>query len=812
MFAILIQDIRDAARQLLRQPGTSVFAALSLAIGIGASTALFSVVNTFLLAPVRGVGAAHELVELGSTRHGQGFNTFSYPDFSDYAARAKDVANVFAFALEPLNVSIAAEPERALGMVVSGNYFDALQVPAYRGRLLNANDDNGSSTPVAVATYAAWRKYFDASDAVIGKPVSINGHAFTLIGVAAPEFSGTIAVLAPAFYVPVTQRPMLKSGGSRMLDQRTSAWLSLGARLKPGVTSAVAQSQLSAIGSQLASEYPRPRVDGGISMVPLRGMPQEFRGALVAFSGLLFALISMVLLVACVNVASMLLARGESRRHEIAMRFVLGASRARVMSQLLAESLLLALAAGMVGVLLGDWCCHALARIDLPTPVPVSMQVSINGSVLVFALGCTAVTALVFGLLPALRVSNRAPNASQALAGRQIVGGRSRLGGALVVAQIALTMLLLVSGGLFLRAMQRGAAIDSGFDPQRIVTADFNLDPSGYAETRQLQLQSDLLDRVRALPGVEHAALAALVPLDVSQHMSFGSFQVAGIPEDTLSPDANLVSPGFFEMLGITLRGRGFEARDVKGSAEVCVVNATLARRLAPDGDVLNRSFSFGADKDLRTLTVVGIAPDGKYASLNQESEPFLFLPLTQWPHAQTSLIARTALPANAFAGPLRSELHALDASLPAGQVHPLTDVIALSLLPQRIAGMTSLALGAIGLLLAGIGLYGLIAMHVVSRTREFGVRLALGASPQRILSEVLRRGARLSATGLAIGTVLSFGATLLVSSLLFGANAGDAIAFIVAGALLAAIALLASWLPARRAATVDPIDALRNE
>ncbi|GAA0719673.1 ABC transporter permease [Dokdonella soli] len=812
MFAILIQDIRHAARQLLRQPGMTVFAVLSLAIGIGASTALFSAVNTVLLAPVRGVGTAHELVELGSTRHGEGFNTFSYPDYSDYAARAKDVANVFAYALEPLNVSVATEPQRALGMVVSGNYFDALQVSAYRGRLLNANDDHAGAPPVAVVTYAAWRKYFDASDAAIGKPVSINGHAFTLIGVAAPEFSGTIAVLAPAFYVPVTQRPLLKSGAPRMLDQRTSRSLSLGARLAPGATTAVAQSQLSAIGAQLASEYPRPRMDGGIRMVPLRGMPQEFRGALIAFSGLLFALISLVLLVACVNVASMLLARGESRRHEIAMRFVLGASRARVMSQLLAESVLLALAAGAIGVLIGDWCCHALTRVDLPTPIPVSMQVSINGSVLLFALGCTAITALAFGLLPALRVSNRAPGASQALAGRQIVGHRSRLGGALVVAQIALTMLLLVCGGLFLRALQRGSAIDSGFDPQQILTADFNLDPSGYPEPRQLQLQESLLDRVRALPGVEHAALAAVIPLDASQRMNFGSFQVAGIPEDALSPDANLVSPGYFETLDITLRGRGFNARDVKGGAEVCVVNATLAHRLAPDGDVLNRSFSFGSDKDLRTLTVVGIAPDGKYTSFNQENEPFLFLPLTQSPHAETSLIVKTALPANAFAGPLRGELRALDASLPAGQVHPLTDVIALSLLPQRIAGMTSLALGAIGLLLAGIGLYGLIAMHVVSRTREFGVRLALGASPQRILSEVLRRGALLSGMGLAIGAVLSLGAAALVSSLLFGANVGDAIAFLVAGALLAAIALLACWLPARRAAAVDPVVALRNE
>lgn len=811
MFPILLQDIRYAGRQLLARPGFSLLAVLSLAIGIGASSALFSAANTFLLAPVRGVGAADQLVELGRVRSDGGSGSFSYPAFADYAARAKDFATLFAHAMEPLNVSISGEPQRAIGMVVSGNYFDALQVKAWRGRLLDADDDRAGAAPVAVVTYAAWRKYFDADESIVGKPVSINSQAFTLVGVAAPDFNGTITALPPAFYLPLHQLALLKPDAARRLDERGSQWLSAGARLGPATTPELARSQLSAIGAQLARAHPQTDDDGEVSVAPLRGMPQEFRGGLIAFSSLLFVLISLVLLVACVNVASMLLARGENRRHEIAMRFVLGASRGRVLAQLLTESVLLSLAAGVVGVLIGAWCCALLARIDLPTPVPVSLHVPMDGASLLFALGCSVVTALMFGLLPALRISRRSPGTRQALAGRQVAGKRTRFGGGLVVAQIALTMVLLISGGLFMGALQRAAAIDLGFDATHVLTAGFNLEPSGYAEARQAQLQQGLLDRVRSLPGVEHAALAGIVPLDLSL-MQMGSFQVANLPEGELSPNANLVSPGFFETLGIPLQGRDFGMHDTRGGTEVCVVSATLAHRLAPDGDVLGRSFRFGEPSDLRNLTVVGIVPDGKYASLGNANEPFLFLPLAQWPRAETSLLVETSLPANAFAAQLRAEQHALDASLPVAPVHPLGDVVALSLLPQRVAGVISLALGGIGLLLAAIGLYGLIAMHVASRVREYGVRIALGATPRRVLREILRRGAWLLGFGLAIGLLLSLGSARLMSGLLFGTGIGDLPAFLGAALLLAATAMFACWLPARRVARIAPIEALRNE
>ena len=302
-----------------------------------------------------------------------------------------------------------------------------------------------------------------------------------------------------------------------------------------------------------------------------------------------------------------------------------------------------------------------------------------------------------------------------------------------------------------------------------MLTAEFNLEPSGYAEAKQLELQRTLIDRARAMPGVDRAALAALVPLDFSR-MQVGDFQLPGTSRE-LSPFVNLVSPGFFQTLDIHLQGRDFDTHDVKGATEVCVVNATLAHRLAPDGDVIGRSYAFGSTKDHHTLTVIGVTPDGKYASLSEDSEPFLFLPLAQWPRAETSLLVKSALPANTFAAQLHEVMHAVDASLPSARVQSLADILALSLLPQRIAAMTSLALGTIGLLLAAVGLYGLIAMYVAARTREFGVRLALGASPRRILTEVVRRGALLSGIGLALGTLLALGGAALVSGLLYGAR-----------------------------------------
>lgn len=805
-------DLRFGLRQLLARPGFTLAAVLSLAIGIGANAALFAVVNTLLLSPVAGIGAPRDVVEVGRTIAGRGFDTLSYPDFRDYAANAKSFDGMFAYSLQALNVSRGEEPQRALAFLVSGDYFSVLRAQALRGRLLGTSDDDESNPqPVAVASFAAWQKYFGGDESAIGKDVSVNGRHFTLIGVAQPEFRGHVAVLSPDFYLPLHQRRVLREDGQDLFASRRSLWLLAGGRLKPGVGVEAAQAELSTIARQLEAAYPEIKKDAGASVVSLRGVPESVRGPLTAFSALLFAMIGAILLVACVNVAGMLIARGESRRHEIAMRFVLGASRGRVIRQLLAESFLLALAAGAIGILLARWGSALIVLIDPPAPFPLKLDVALGTPVIVFALILTLLTTLLFGLMPALRVSNRTPRQSGAMSSSQVVGRGSRLREGLVVAQIALTLVLLISAGLFLRALQRASSIDVGFDVQHVYVADFDLNPSGYAENKRVKLQQRLLDAVATLGGVQSAGLAAVVPLNFS-NISYGCVQANGLQEQELCPNTNLVAGDFFATLGMHVRGRAIDATDVHGGRDVVVVNQTMAQRLAADGDALGRSFAYGEDKDIRTLTVVGIVPDGKYASLSDETQPFMFMPLAQWPQATTTLFVRTGLGVEEFAAQLRTQLRALDGSLPMPQVHPLQDTVALSLLPQRIAGLIAGVLGVVGLLLAALGLYGLIAYHVASRTREFGLKLAIGATPARLLGEVLSRGAWLCGIGLAVGGTIACALAALMSSLLFGVQAGDLLAFAGAGIVLGAVALLACYLPARRVAKLQPTVALRYE
>lgn len=810
MFNRLLQDLGYGLRTLLARPGFAFVTILTLGLAIGAHTMLFGVVHALLLSPVRGIGAPERVVEIGRTRGGEGMDTISYPDFVDYSG-AKSFDGMYAYSLDALNVTGGGDPRRALGLLVSGSYFSTLRVQPELGRVLAATDDTDAAPPVAVASYAAWQKYFNADPAAIGKTVSINGHVFTLVGVAARTFNGQIAVLAPEFYLPLHNRTLLREGSKDLLASRKSLWLMAGGRLRDGVDVAQAQAELATIKQRLDASYGNDDKKSGIGVAPLRGVPTEVRGPLGAFSGLLFAMVGMILLVACVNVAGLLIARGETRRQEIAVRFALGASRGRVFFQLFAENLLLAVGAGALGILLATWWRDLLLHVDLPTPFPISPRIPFDGSVLGFALLLTAATALLFGALPTLRASKQAPATGGALVADRTSSRGSRLRESLVVVQIALTLVLLIGSGLFVRALERAAAIDIGFDANHVISMDFDLQPSGYDEAHRARLQTALLERVRAIGGVEQAALASILPLSFNR-MRLGCVHGAGFGEDELCPDVNLVSDGFFATLGMSLRGRGFDTHDSADGAKVAVVNETLAKRLAPDGDALGRSFAYGEDKDARTLTIVGVVPDGKYSSLGEDKQPFLFLPLAQSPSAMASLLVRSAQDSPALTRALADAVRETDRTLPIAQTHPLADTLALSLLPQRIAGFVAGTLGTLGLLLAAIGLYGLIAFHVASRTREIGIRLSLGAAPKRVLHDVLWRGGRLVAIGLVVGEAVGIGLAVLVSGLLFGAQPSDVLAFAAAGLLLGLIALPACYVPARQAVRIDPAMALRHD
>lgn len=811
MLASLLHDLGYAARSLLARPAFTGVAVFTLALAIGAHTALFSVVNALLLSPVAGVGAPERVVEIGSTRGGGGLDSISYPDFLDIAAGTRTIDGLYGYAIAPLNVATSGDPRRALGMLVSGDYFATLRVRPALGRLLTDSDDAAGAAPAVVVSHAAWEKYFVGDPAVLDRAVSINGRSFTLVGVTAPDFHGHLAVIAPEFYFPLHARALLREDSADLFAQRKSQWLLAGGRLRDGATLDQARAELATIRQRLNATFGADDAGVGLGIAWLRGIPATMRGPLGAFSGLLFVMIGMILLVASINIAGLMIVRGEHRRHEIAIRLALGASRARVFSQLFAESLLLAAAAGALGIGLAAWWRDLLLRVDLPTPFPITPRIPLDTTVLLFALAVAALTAGLFGILPAWRAARAAPASGGHLAQRGNSRHGTRLRETLVVAQIALTVVLLIGSGLFVRALQRAAVIDTGFDANHVASMDFDLEPSGYTRERRARLQDALLGRVRAIADVEQAALAAVLPLSFNR-MSLGCVGLPGLAADELCPDVNVVSDGFFQTLAMPLRGRAFDSRERADGAPVAVINETLARRIAADGDAIGRSFRYGEGKDARTLTVIGIVADGKYASLGEERTPFLFLPLSQWPSASTSLLVRVRHDTRALQGVLAEAVREVDATLPVAQNHPLQDTFALSLLPQRIAGIVATALGGLGLLLAAIGLYGLLAFHVASRTREIGIRLSLGAAPRRILREILLRGGKLVVVGMLLGGALGGGLSLLIASLLFGTGPGDALAFALAGVLAALVALPACYLPARQALRIAPAVALRQD
>jgi predicted permease len=807
------RDLKYGMRLWLARPAFAFVAIAALGIAIGANVTVYSVARALVLSPVRGMEAPDRLVELGR-RSGGGFDTMSYPTLRDVAAQSQALDSVFGFSIAPLNVRTSGDTQRALGFVVTGNYFETLGVRASQGRLLSASDDaTAPEAPVVVASRAAFERWFAGDPAAVGSVVTINGKPYTLLGVTDPSFRGHIAVVQPDFYVPITLQPMVQpANGATLLESREANWLLTGGRLAPGATLEAAQAELATISARLRAAHPATYFDPWqLGAAPLRAMPGELATGATAFSAVMGLLVLLVLLVACVNVAGMLIARGEARNAEIAMRYALGASRARVVVQNLAENAVLAVAAAGLGVVLAVAATSALPLISLPAPFPITFDVPIDVGVLGFALVLAVATSLLFGLLPALRVSRAAPQSVASTRALGLTREGTRLRATLVVGQVALSVLLLVAAGIFMRALVQSSSIDPGFDVDGIVAADLDLEPTGYEPARSVELAGTVLERVRAMPGVTSAALVRVMPLTLSS-MSLGGVDVAPGVDKDLYPDTNVVSPGYFGTLSIPLRGREFARGDAAGGDEVAIVNARLARQLFGDEDPIGRTFRYGEEDTPRTLTVVGVAADGKYNSLWEDPKLALWLPVTQWPTGQLNLVVATARQPAEMGAELRTLLAGIDRDLPPPQVHAMRDVIALSLLPQRIASAVAGTLGGIAALLAAIGLYGLVAYQVAARKREIGVRLALGASPRRIGHEVAGGAARLIAIGLGVGLLLSFGLARIVATQLFGASASDVLAFAGGVLVLVVAAIAACAAPVRRATRVAPIDALRDD
>ncbi|MGI9107940.1 MAG: ABC transporter permease [Pyrinomonadaceae bacterium] len=813
----LWQDIRYGFRMLLKSPGFTAMAVLSLAISIGANTTIFSLVNAVLLRPLP-VAAPERLVNVHAVNpDGSSFHSFSYPDYVDYRDQSNVFTGLAAYTINTYSLNTGGQSERIFGLVASENFFAVLGVRPGIGRFFTPEENRSmNGEPVAVLSHGYWQRRFSGDASVIGKTLVLNGHLYHVIGIAPPKFTGPRVAFAPDIYVPVWTQEVAIERGAQWLRNRDGGSLEIVGRLKAGATVEQAQAALSTVAGRLTEQYPDSHKGKGVEVRRTNTGLGQMENAVIGFMSVLMAVVGLVLLIACANVASMSLARAAMRRKEIAIRLALGARRGRIIRQLLTESVILFLLGGTAGLLLAAWLNDLLLNFKPPVSFTLELDLGIDARVLCFTLLVSLVTGVLFGLMPAVQASR--PDVLPALKDESASGSyrRSRLLGAFVVGQVAVSLVLLVTTGLFLRSLQNARVLDPGFNPENVFNASFDLSIQGYQEERGRNFYGQLRERVMALPGVEAAGFARQVPLG-GNRMETG-INVAGLEppagRPAFSTDFNVVSPGYFPTLGINLlRGRGFDDADREGAPRVAVINETMARRYWPNEDAVGKRFQMGTRDAGEPLEIVGVVKDGKYLTLGEDPLPFFYLPFAQSYDAQMTLHMRTApdQAANVLAG-LRREVAAMDAGVPLLDVMPLTEAIGVSLLPLKLAATVAGMFGAVGLLLAAIGLFGVVSFSVARRTREIGIRMALGAQRTDVLKLVVGQGMRLAGLGLGLGLLLSIALTRLLSSLLYGIGATDAVTFIGVAALLAVVALLASYLPARRATKVDPMIALRYE
>ena len=806
-------DFRHALRLFARSPLFTATAVLSLAIGIGATTTVFTLADALLLRKPVGVADPDRVVDIGRTRDGREFDNSSYPNYKDIAAQAKSVS-VYAIDLEPSSVALGGESgaERVYCTLVSGNYFQVLGLTPQVGRLLTPDDDRapGAST-VVVLSDRLWRHRFNADRSIVGNSIVLNGTPFTVIGVAAPGFRGT-TLLSPELWAPmatVTEiQPRRTLNG---FTQRGASWVLMGGRLTPGVSIQQAQAEIDAIAKRLEEMYPDTNSGMGWKLMRATPIPGEASTYVGAFMAILGAIVALVLVVASINIAGMMLARAAARRRETAVRVALGASRVRLIRQLMVESLAVFLLGGVAGLLAARWMTGLLLALLPNIPIPLTLSLPLDSRIVLFSLVLTGLTALATGLLPALQASR--PDLVETLKGEREAGfGRFRLRQVLVAAQVAGSVLLIVVAGLFARALQHASSMNPGFESTNVEIVSLDLSLARHNDTTGPAFLRQVIARVEALPGVESATAAIDLPLDGGRH-GWGDVWAAGKTEKEAVnlEDWNIVEPGYFRTLGIQLlRGRDFGPSDTKGRTDVAIVNEVAAARLWPGEDPIGRRLVRTDEDGQRQVEVVGVEKTGKYVTLNENPTPFIYLPYAQAYEPRVSLVVRSAGPTVIPA--VRAIVAELNPNLPIIGTFTLDGLSTIALLPQRVAGGIAGALGVVALLIAGLGVYGVTAYSVARRTREFGIRVALGATPRDVLRLVFRQGAVLTASGLAVGLLLGLASTQLLASLLFGVGAADPVTFGLAAVVFAALSLAASFVPARRALAINPTVALRSE
>jgi putative ABC transport system permease protein len=810
---MITQDIRYGWRLMVRKPAFTLVAVLTLGLGIGANVSMFSWVDGRMRHLIGGVDSPDRLLALNGATRTRDDLSLSYPDFEDYRRhRPASIDDLVVYTMAPMNMRTAnEEPQRVFGELVSGNFFEALGARPALGRGFLPEEGSVPSTyPVAVISHKFWLRRFNAEPSTVGRAITVNGRSFTVVGIAPEGFHGTEPYLNLDLWVPVMMQPALS--GSDRLHLRGNRWLQAIVRAKPGMSPARVEADLGLIASDLARTYAED-AGTGVKVYRLWQAPSMGGTAVTAVMGVQLAVAGVVLLIACANVANLLLASAATRQRETAVRLTLGASRARLVQQMLTESTLLALAGGVAGLLFAFWTRNAARLFIPPAPLPIEIEGTINGGVMLFAALVTIATAVLFGLVPALQgaASSVMTGLKESASAVTATPRRARLRKALVVAQVALSLILLVSAGLFVRTLVNAQSVDPGFSARNGLVASVDLLPAGYDAAQGRAFFRDAQARLRGRPGIAAATIATRMNLGFS-----GSSDMAGTidgytpaPNEEITLYYNRIGPEYLKTMGIALvAGREFTDLDTSDRPKVVVVNETLARRYFAGRDAIGGVIR--ADKT--EMRIVGVARDAKYSSITENPRSFMYLPVQQWYRGDATLIVRTAGDPAPVVSTLHDVFRSLDPNVPLFDVRTIADHLETAVFVQRMVASLLTVFGALALLLATVGLYGVIAALAAQRTPEIGMRIALGATRRDILSLILKQGLGMTMTGMAIGIVAAAALTRVFKSLLVGVSATDIVSFAATTALLAVVALAACYLPARRAALIDPLQALRNE
>ncbi len=819
MISLLIQDLRFSLRMLARRPVVSTLAVLCLALGIGVNSSMFTVINAVLFRHLP-VAEPERLVELYTSTPSLPYAPLAYPDYEDFRDRNEVFSDLLGHAPFVGTVGDGEQLEFVFGEVVTGSYFPGLGIQARAGRSLLPEDDRAPDAhPVAVLGHGFWLRHFGGNPEIIGQIVKLNGRQFTVVGVAPERFKGTTPGLVTDLWVPVMMHDAVWSRPGR-LEDRSTQWLFAKGRLAPKVTVEQAEAQLSVVARVLATNYPDSNQQRGVAVLPSSAVAifPSLDGPLFGLAGLLMILVGLVLLIACANIANLLLSRALERRREIAIRLALGSSRWHLIRQLVLDGIVLAMIGGAGALLLTLLTVGFIRRFRPQLPIPLSLDLTVDPTVLGFTLLVALATGLACSLIPALRASRRDLVPALRDGGEGTLGHHHRklgLRNLLVVAQVVVSTVLLIGAGLFVRSLQESQAVDPGFALRHAAVATVDLGLARFSEAEGRAFCRDTIRRLEGEPGVRSATLASHLPLgmDLRIEKLYLEGQEVSNPAAVPQVDSRLVGPGYFATFGIDiLKGRPLDDTDGESGRSVAVVNSSFARRFFPAGEAIGRRLSIVGPEG-PFLEVVGVAADSRYRTLSEAARPFLYLPFFQTYDPKVSfVVAGDPGGDREAAQALRRTLDDGAPNLPILEFRTLAEHLRTSLLPARLGALLLSALGLLGLLLASAGLYGVVAYAAARRTHELGVRMALGAERGDVLRLVVRESLWLVALGAALGLPLALVASHALSGLLYGVSPADPITFLAVPLVLAMVAVLASWLPARRAAGVDPIEALRHD